>query len=122
MLVSIFNKEYVIENTTIICLNIEDLDFFPLEICKLLNLKKISLVGHKIGKLPASIGNLNKLQAINLSSNLLSTLPPEISNLTKLEKLRLSDNILTTLPAEIGKLVSLKKIFNNNIAKTIMVI
>ncbi|EOA30300.1 hypothetical protein CARUB_v10013425mg [Capsella rubella] len=82
----------------------------PETIGGLLSLTKLDLHSNRIGQLPESIGDLVYLVNLNLSGNQLSSLPPAFSRLIHLEELDLSSNSLSTLPESIGSLVSLKKL------------
>ncbi|CAH8303204.1 unnamed protein product [Eruca vesicaria subsp. sativa] len=82
----------------------------PATIGGLLSLTKLDLHSNRIGQLPESIGDLLNLVNLNLSGNQLTSLPSSLSRLINLEELDLSSNGLSVLPESIGSLVSLKKL------------
>jgi len=79
----------------------------PAEICRLKNLKKLTLKDNVIEHLPANIGDLSQLKALDVRGNLLEELPASITKLSKLEALDLKANELKSLPAGFTNLTSL---------------
>jgi hypothetical protein len=79
----------------------------PPEVCRLPELRRLSLIGNKLTKLPSEIGSLSNLRELYLDRNQLTALPREIGQLTRLRELHLDNNHLTTLPPEIGELSAL---------------
>jgi len=57
---------------------------FPLVICDLPRLERLSLVGHEIKTIPPQIKQLKHLKFLNLYDNLLTKLPPELGQLKAL--------------------------------------
>ncbi|KAL0885360.1 hypothetical protein Bca101_009342 [Brassica carinata] len=82
----------------------------PATIGGLLSLTRLDLHSNRIAQLPESIGDLMNLVDLNLSGNQLKSLPSSLSRLINLEELDLSSNSLSVLPETIGSLVSLKKL------------
>ncbi|KAJ0241906.1 Plant intracellular Ras-group-related LRR protein 5 [Hirschfeldia incana] len=82
----------------------------PATIGGMLSLTMLDLHSNRIGQLPESIGDLLNLVNLNLSGNQLKSLPPSLSRLVNLEELDLSSNSLSVLPESIVSLVSLKKL------------
>ncbi|KAF8112673.1 hypothetical protein N665_0062s0025 [Sinapis alba] len=82
----------------------------PATIGGLLSLTKLDLHSNRIAQLPESIGDLMNLVNLNLSGNQLKSLPSSLSRLINLEELDLSSNSLSVLPESIGSLVNLKKL------------
>lgn len=82
---------------------------FPKEICQLVELKSLSLMGLKLEVLPKEIGDLTKLESLSLTGTMLKSLPKSINQLVNLQRLNLSFNKnLSTLPKEISQLNNLK--------------
>ncbi len=79
---------------------------------KLKSLKKL-ISGHKIKRLPESIGQLTSLQFLNLAGNQIEELPNSIGNLVSLKELRLYSNKIKTLPDTIGNLINLEDLSLN---------
>lgn len=105
----------VLARLRVLQLESNQLKQFPLEICKLLNLEELSLIGNTISELP-SITDLDKLKVLDLSDNKLVDVPTGISQLTSLQVLNLSRNQFTSLTTGIGnlsKLVTLRLDHNN---------
>ncbi|KAJ4897071.1 Plant intracellular Ras-group-related LRR protein 5 [Raphanus sativus] len=82
----------------------------PETIGGMLSLTTLDLYSNRISQLPESIGDLLNLVNLNLSGNQLKSLPSSLSRLVNLEELDLSSNGLSVLPESIGSLVSLKKL------------
>lgn len=70
---------------------------FPIELCKLVKLKELYLVGNRLQILPPEINNLTNLKILNVSFNLLNEISP-LTNLKKLKYIHLAHNDLKTLP------------------------
>lgn len=106
----------LIELQTSIKLSASDIQ----EICKLTNLKSLTMKGvsycqsgiyrHELDTLPSEVGNLINLEKLNLSDNHLTYLPCEIGKLTKLIYFELYGNNLTSLPDEFSNLIDLQKL------------
>jgi len=71
---------------------LEDLDLsgnrlttVPVELCLLLNLKRLRLDNNLLTDLPLHFHALYKLEKLTLNHNLLNYLPPKLSNLKKLK-------------------------------------
>jgi hypothetical protein len=81
--------------------------FFPLMLCKLVNLETLGLNFGRIRTIPSEISTLINLRTLNLSCNYIYSFPNEILQLTKLENLNLSHNELEFVP-DISNLTNLK--------------
>ena len=81
---------------------------FPIEITRLVSLKKLFLDYNAIRSIPSEIWQLKNLRELNLSGNLLETLPLEISSLKSLERLSLDVNNLRVFPKTLMELKNLK--------------
>lgn len=88
-----------------------NIQFIPMEISLLQNLKILSFSNNHLTSLPKEIGSLKNLQTLNLSNNQISLLPKEIGGLEGLKKLDLYDNQLTSIPKEIGLLKKLQILY-----------
>ena len=137
ILKSIGSPTAIIKNGKIIGLNIrkmklkeipdciqrlEDLEIFDMTqnmneeipdwIGKLGSLKKL-IGGHKIKKIPESIGKLRSLQVLNLAGNQIEILPDSIGNLISLKELKLYSNKIKNLPDTLGNLINLEDLSLN---------
>jgi hypothetical protein len=81
---------------------------FPLEITKLVSLKKLFLDVNTIRSIPSEIWQLKNLREMNLAGNLLETLPSEIGSLKFLEQLSLNSNKFKVFPEVLTELKNLK--------------
>ena len=78
-------------------------------LCKLRNLRTLSLEKNRLFEVPALLGTMLSLRRVLLHSNQLIELPPSICLLASLEVLDVHKNLITTLPSALGKLTSLQK-------------
>lgn len=69
----------------------------PLELCKLVRLKKLFLVGNRLETLPVEINNLINLKVLDVSFNYLDQICP-LTNLKNLKKINLIVNRLKVFP------------------------
>ena len=72
---------------------------------RLSKLRRLSLRGAKLGKLPESLFLLDCLEELDLRDNDLTELSENVSNLTRLKKLRLEGNQIDVLPEAIRDIV-----------------
>ncbi|XP_054807050.1 plant intracellular Ras-group-related LRR protein 7-like isoform X4 [Prosopis cineraria] len=79
----------------------------PLEMGKLINLRRLVLADNLIESLSVHLGKLQSLKIMILDGNRITSLPDELGQLVKLEQLSISRNLLTCLPVTIGSLRSL---------------
>ena len=79
-------------------------------ICKLRQLRILSLERNKLAKVPSLIGTMMSLRRLQLHSNQLTELPESLSLLTALEVLDVHKNTITALHPSIGKLCALQKL------------
>ena len=79
-------------------------------ICKLRNLRLLSMEKNRLARIPTLIGTMLSLKHLLLYSNQLVELPVSVCLITGLEVLDVHKNMITTLPSIIGKLTSLKKL------------
>lgn len=86
---------------------------FPLVVCKLKNLKKLSIYFGGFTSLPAEIKELNKLEKLELKYCRLKTFPKEILSITNLRELTLAYTHINTIPDEINQLNKLQKLILN---------
>jgi Leucine-rich repeat (LRR) protein len=84
------------------------IDFIPLEITFLKNLKGLGLAFNDFSEFPMVVSSLPRLQTLMINNNQLSNLPSEIGQLKQLQILGLNNNLLVDLPLEIGNLRKLK--------------
>ncbi len=70
----------------------------PDGMANLKNLSIIDLQHNLLEEFPLVLTNLSKLMAINLSHNKIKTFPTEITNLTKLKRLTLKNNCIISIP------------------------
>jgi len=102
---------------------LNNLTTFPLGMCKLANLKVISLCSNQISSLPGEIGmlyhlrwlslpeefeSLTQLKTLGLGCSLFTTFPTVVLELKQLQELRLNNNYLTSIPPHIENLRQLK--------------
>jgi Leucine-rich repeat (LRR) protein len=80
----------------------------PIELCKLINLRELWLLGNEFTELPTEIGKLQNLKILSLHNNKLSYIPSEIGKLYKLEELYIGFNNLKTIPNELMNLTNLQ--------------
>ena len=78
-------------------------------ICKLRNLRTLSLEKNRLVEIPSLIATMLSLRRISLHSNQIVELPPAICLLVGLESLDLHKNNLRGLPNAIGNLKALQK-------------
>ncbi|KAF9678453.1 hypothetical protein SADUNF_Sadunf07G0036500 [Salix dunnii] len=91
-----------------------DLKEFPVEICLLTKLKKLSIINcHNLASLPNEIGKLVNLEVLRLASCIeLLELPNTIGGLCNLSILDISECLeIERLPEEIGDLQNLRQLF-----------
>ena len=81
---------------------------FPLEITRLVSLKKLLLERNILRSVPKEIGELKNLRELNLSGNQLEELPKEIGSLASLESLSLNINKFKEFPECLTRLKNLK--------------
>jgi hypothetical protein len=77
--------------------------------CKLRNLRTLSLEKNRLVEIPSLIATMHSLRRISLHSNQIVELPPAICLLVGLESLDLHKNNLRGLPNAIGNLKALQK-------------
>lgn len=82
----------------------------PVELCKLLHLKRLDLSNNQLEHLPYEIGLLKNLEYLDLSNNRLRALPISIGNLKSLQVLDISGNEIEALPIEMGSLSKLREL------------
>ncbi|MBE2247657.1 MAG: leucine-rich repeat domain-containing protein [Candidatus Competibacteraceae bacterium] len=75
-----------------------------------LKVKRLSLSGKKLKKVPKEIFEFKNLVELDLGKNRIEKLPDEWGTFTKLEDLNLSMNRLTELPASLTQLKRLRKL------------
>lgn len=85
-----------------------NLEQFPIEITKLVSLKKLFLDENSIQSIPREIVQLKNLRELDLRGNLLEDLPSEIDSLKSLERLFLGVNKFKTFPEQVMRLKNLK--------------
>ena len=71
---------------------------FPLEICKLVHLKELTLINQKIKSIPDSISNLKNLNLLNLKNNKIKKLPRSIIELKRTQLIDFRGNSIAELP------------------------
>ncbi len=81
---------------------------FPLEITKIVSLKKLFLDENIFQSIPHKIGGLKNLRELSLYGNQLEALPEEIGSLTTLESLSLNVNKFKIFPECVTRLKNLK--------------
>jgi hypothetical protein len=79
-------------------------------LCKLRNLRTLSMDKNRLTELPSLIGTMLSLRKISFHSNQLSSLPPSICLLVNLDTLDLHKNSLRTLPPNLGHLHALQRL------------
>jgi hypothetical protein len=79
-------------------------------LCKLRNLRTLSMDKNRLTELPSLIGTMLSLRKISLHSNQLNSLPPSICLLVNLDTLDLHKNSLRTLPPNLGHLHALQRL------------
>ena len=79
-------------------------------LCKLRNLRSLSLEKNRLPQLPPLIGAMLWLRRLLLFSNQLTELPASLCLLNNLEVLDVHKNMITMLPAVIGRLLALTKL------------
>jgi hypothetical protein len=79
-------------------------------LCKLRNLRTLSMDKNRLTELPSLIGTMLSLRNISVHSNQLSSLPPSICLLVNLDTLDLHKNSLRTLPPNLGHLHALQRL------------
>jgi Leucine-rich repeat (LRR) protein len=72
-------------------------------LCKLRNLRSLSLDKNRLTELPALLGTMLSLRKIQMHTNQLTALPPSICLLHALDTLDLHKNFIRSLPHDIGK-------------------
>ena len=107
-MVIIYGNDYDPNNVLEISMSYHGLDSYPIELCQLTKLRRLTLNHNSITKLPTEIGQLTKLHILHVMSNHLKELPKEIGNLINLKVLYLSINQLTNIPKEIKSLKLVK--------------
>ncbi|KAK2965499.1 hypothetical protein RJ640_000347 [Escallonia rubra] len=106
------------DNCTI-CFRIEiaycaDLVEFPVELCKIGHLKKLSITEYKeLIALPEALGALTSLEVLRLHScTKLEGLPESIGNLHKLKSLDISNCVsMSKMPVRMGELCNLRTLY-----------
>ena len=88
-------------------ISFNSLNYFPLGVYQLENLRFINANNNNISTLCKSIDDLINLEFLNLCNNKIVSLPKEITNLYSLRMLNLSHNLLEYLPNELGDFISL---------------
>ncbi|KAG8437490.1 hypothetical protein GDO86_008264 [Hymenochirus boettgeri] len=86
-----------------------NLEEFPLQICKITSLTDLNLSCNKLTELPPQVSSLLSLQTLNLDGNLLTSVP-ELGILKQLSSLGLAFNNLTSIPKVYEKLIFLDKL------------
>ena len=79
-------------------------------VCKLRNLRTLSLEKNRLSEVPALIGTMLSLRRVSLHSNQIVELPPALCLLSGLESLDVHKNSIRALPNTIGNLKSLQKL------------
>ncbi|MCB1118637.1 MAG: hypothetical protein KDK65_01615, partial [Chlamydiia bacterium] len=92
----------------------------PQLLCQQVHLKRLTLKGMKITRLPENFGRLSQLTHLILTHNSLSTLPPSIAQCAQIEVLDLSHNAFEELPQSVTHLPALRELhLINNQLKTL---
>ena len=79
-------------------------------ICKLRNLRKLSMEKNKLNAIPSFVGTMTSLRTLQLHTNMISELPGSVCLLVGLEALDLHKNQLKVLPVGIGLMRNLQKL------------
>lgn len=109
---TLFGQGFKRLESLIMCLN--DLINFPLALCELSNLRKLSLSQNYLSEIPAEIARLTALNDLDLSENWLFKLPDDFSKLQQLQTLQLSGNHFEHFPPQIGEISRIKRLFLAN--------
>ncbi|GAM21211.1 hypothetical protein SAMD00019534_043860 [Acytostelium subglobosum LB1] len=83
----------------LLCLDHCQLAIFPLGLCGIVSLRRLSLKKNYILTIPKEIRSLYKLKRLDLSHNQIDFVPPEVSSLSSLKTLKLNNNNLKTTKA-----------------------
>lgn len=78
------------------------LEYLPVELFRLRNLRVLNVDYHNLRKLPNEIGALNKLEILTLTRNKISKLPSTFSNLISLKYLHMASNCFEQFPEVIN--------------------
>ena len=78
------------------------LEYLPIELFRLRNLKVLNIDFHNIRKLPNEIGGLMKLEILTLTRNKLAKLPVTFSSLVSLKYLHIASNCFEQFPEVIN--------------------
>jgi internalin A len=84
------------------------LSTIPPAVCRLRNLKTLSLYGNPIRKLPGELARLERLEYLGLSNCDLDMLPEAVPELAGLRRLDIDRNQIMTLPPELRRLSMLE--------------
>lgn len=103
----------LLSNLISLNLSSNNLTILPEELCELMKLKELFLLGNRLLTLPANFGRLAELTDIHLNDNSLSCLTPSFKELAKLRVLNLSVNKFVSIPREITELPELKTLMLN---------
>jgi len=79
-------------------------------LCKLRNLRTLSLEKNRLSEVPSLIGTMLSLRRVLLQGNNIVVLPDSFCLLTGLEVLDVHKNAITSLPAAMGKMSGLQKL------------
>lgn len=96
-----------------LCYN--NISVFPTELCKLKNLRYISLTHNKLSSLPPEFSQL-KLKKLSLSYNLFTSIPNEVLKMP-LKMLLMHDNKINEIPRKFNKNLIELDLINNNISQ-----
>jgi len=94
------------------------INYLPIGICHLSNLKRLELCSNNLSHLPKCFGRLQKLKILYLDYNNLNYLPKSFSNL-KLTELYIRYNNFNKFPNEISNITSLKTLALTGIKRTL---
>lgn len=116
----IYLKENYIEFLPMWLFNMTNLKFIniqgncireiPIQIGFLINLEFLDLSKNRISTIPLSIFKLKRLKSLNLSENQINYLPSCVGDLEELEVIDLSKNMITSVPTELAKCKSLLEV------------
>jgi len=96
-------------------LNMCELDFIPVSIKNLTQLKYLILSNNHFEELPLSLSELTQLEYLDITRNKFHHFPTVICQLKNLKRLRLNDMKFTQLPKEMLNLKNLEKLDLNYI-------